>query len=174
MKPVALVNGLLSLALVSLLDLPRSLRADELARTDSQKLEHFERFIRPVLVEHCYECHSSGATSVEGELRLDSRDAALTGGTSGKALVPGDPGASLLVKALRYEEFEMPPTKRLPEEVVRHFEQWVADGAVDPRVDANPSSESHKSTKLDWSSDAARDFWSLKPPRPQALPGVRY
>jgi hypothetical protein len=79
-----------------------------------EELEFFETRIRPVLVEHCYECHSSGAAEIHGGLVLDYRDGLRTGGDSGPAVVPGEPAASLLLDALRHESFEMPPTGKLP------------------------------------------------------------
>jgi hypothetical protein len=51
----------------------------------------FEAKIRPVLVKHCYECHSVEAGKSKGDLLLDTRAALRTGGGSGPAIVPGDP-----------------------------------------------------------------------------------
>ena len=93
----------------------------------------FESHIRPVLVEHCYECHSAGSKSVKGGLLLDTRAGIRRGGDSGPTVVPGDVENSLVLSALRQEEFEMPPDGRLPVSVVEHFEQWIRDGATDPR-----------------------------------------
>ena len=62
--------------------------------------DHFEKHVRPLLVEKCQSCH--GAEKAKGGLRLDSRAALLRGGDSGPAAVPGTPGESLLVKALGY------------------------------------------------------------------------
>src|SRR3954451_10083542 len=61
-------------------------------------VEVFEKKIRPVLAQRCYRCHSARARSVKGGLLLDSRAGALKGGDSGPAVVPGQPGASLLLK----------------------------------------------------------------------------
>src|SRR5262245_35335229 len=72
--------------------------AEELAK---DQIEFFESKIRPVLVEHCYECHSAKAEKLKGKLLLDSRDEARKGGETGPAVVPGDPDASLVVQALR-------------------------------------------------------------------------
>src|SRR5436190_13872117 len=77
-------------------------------------LQFFESKIRPILVENCFGCH--GPKKQRGELRLDSRAAALEGGETGPAVVPGDPDKSLLVKAIRYDDkhLKMPPDKKLP------------------------------------------------------------
>src|SRR5687767_3382447 len=101
--------------------------------TPAEGAEFFEKRIRPVLVEHCYKCHSAGAEKLQGKLLLDSRETARKGGETGPAVVPGDPDASLLLKALRYEDFEMPPSGKLPAEVIADFEHWIKLGAADPR-----------------------------------------
>src|SRR5262245_14356849 len=90
-------------------------------------VEFFERKIRPVLVEHCYECHSAEAKKPKGRLRLDSRDGLLQGGVSGPALIPGKPADSLLLKAVRYhEDRKMPPRGKLPDDVIADLEKWIA------------------------------------------------
>ncbi len=137
---------------------------------DAAKLDFFETKIRPVLIEHCYECHSSQSSSVEGELRVDSRDALLAGGATGRSLVPGNAAGSLLVKALRYEDLKMPPDRRLSDEIATDFERWINEGAVDPRSDSRPS-PAVSNPSIDWTQ--ARDFWSLKAPVQPTLPTVQ-
>ena len=66
--------------------------------------EFFERKVRPVLVEHCYECHSAGAKKIKGGLMLDSRAGVIKGGDTGAAITPGDPEASLLIQAIRHAD----------------------------------------------------------------------
>ena len=74
-------------------------------------IEFFEKKIRPVLAEHCYECHATSARKVRGGLLLDSRDGWRKGGESGAVLEPGHPEKSLLIKALRHtdDSLKMPP-----------------------------------------------------------------
>src|SRR5262245_46924628 len=92
----------------------------------------FEQKIRPVLIEQCYKCHSHEAKKERGGLRLDTRQGLLEGGDTGPALVPGKPKETLLLKAIRHEgALKMPPMAKLPEQVVRDFEKWIADGAFD-------------------------------------------
>jgi mono/diheme cytochrome c family protein len=80
----AAISGLLLLAHLAC---PVAARAEDAAAGK----EFFEKRIRPVLVRHCYECHSAAAKAPKGKLRLDSREAARAGGESGPAVVPGKP-----------------------------------------------------------------------------------
>src|SRR2546421_9391796 len=105
-------------------------RAVEPAR---EQVEFFEKKIRPVLVEQCYKCHSARADKVRGGLLLDSRDGLLKGGESGPAVTPGKPHDSLLLKAIRYEDHEMPPKSKLPDAVIADFQTWIRLGASDSR-----------------------------------------
>jgi len=82
---------------VSFLALP-ALAQDRLNR-DQQRF--FESKIRPVLVEHCYACHSAKSDEVGGKLLLDTRDGIRAGGESGPAVVPGKPASSLLLLAMQ-------------------------------------------------------------------------
>lgn len=128
-------------------------------------LDFFEAKIRPMLVKHCYECHSAGAVGknkLKGGLLLDSRDGVLMGGESGPAAVPGKPDESLLISALKYDSFKMPPSGRLPDEIVAHFSKWIEMGAPDPRNETAVVA----SSEIDL--EAGRKHWSFQPlTRPQ-------
>ncbi len=131
------------------------------------ELDFFESKIRPVLIEHCYSCHSAEAEEVEGGLLLETRAGIRRGGESGPTVVPGKPAESLLLSAIRYESFEMPPDKKLPPHVVADFEKWIAHGAVDPR----DGDAVHRDVGIDL--EEGRKFWSFQPPRPELPPTVR-
>ncbi|HZN35177.1 MAG TPA: c-type cytochrome domain-containing protein, partial [Pirellulaceae bacterium] len=141
------------------------LSAAEPAKDD---IEFFEKKIRPVLVEHCYKCHSEKAEKLQGKLLLDSREAARKGGESGAAVVPGDPDGSLLVQALRFENFEMPPGGKLPAEVIADFERWISRGAADPRDGSGLPAAAP--ITIDFAK--GRQFWSFQPPQPHTAPPV--
>jgi hypothetical protein len=134
---------------------------------EGEGVEFFEKRIRPVLIEHCYKCHSAGAEKLQGKLLLDSREAARKGGETGAAIVPGDPEASLILKAIRYEDFEMPPSGKLPAEVIADFERWIKEGAADPR---EGSGVPQAAKLIDFA--AGRQFWSFQPPRSHQPPPV--
>jgi hypothetical protein len=138
-------------------------------RADDPGEAFFEKQIRPALVEHCYKCHSAAAKKLGGGLLLDSRDGVRRGGESGKAIEPGRPEDSLLIKAVRYSDdsIKMPPKGKLPASVVADLEAWVRDGATDPR-DAPARAEFAES----WAETMRRrgDWWSLKPVRAPLVP----
>ncbi len=130
------------------------------AELSREHLEFFEKKIRPVLVERCYECHST-AKKVKGGLALDTRDGLLKGGEAGLAVVPGDPEKSKLIEAVRYKnrDLQMPPKNALSPEQVRDLEQWVKLGAPDPRVETAAQPTGKRGLSL----EEGRQFWAFQP-----------
>lgn len=135
----------------------------------NEDLDFFESKIRPVLIKHCYECHSAEFGEAKGGLVLDSREAIRRGGDSGAAVVPKDPENSLLLEAVRYESFEMPPKSKLPSHVIADLEKWIQLGAPDPREEVSTPVVQRQQAEIDW--DTARQFWSFQPPRRGSLEG---
>jgi len=129
---------------------------------DTKGSQFFERRIRPVLVRECYECHSVTSKEPKGELRLDSRDAARKGGESGPAVVPGKVGESLLIDAIQHKSFEMPPKKKLPDNVIADFVKWIEMGAPDPR-DHPPNPKAAAAMAWQQTYEQRRQWWSLQP-----------
>jgi hypothetical protein len=162
MKPRHLLPLLICAAV-----LPRAQAADA-ALTDEQN-NFFERKIRPVLVEKCYECHSAQSKKVKGGLLLDTKEATLQGGDSGPAVIPGKSDESLLIEAIRYanKDMEMPPKGKLPDHVIADFETWVKMGAPDPRgggvADAGAAAAQWKKKDIDVAE--GRKFWAYQPPK---------
>ena len=127
----------------------------------------FESNIRPVLVKHCYECHSHQSGSSEGGLRLDTREAIRAGGDRGPAVVPGAPEKSILLTAVTHSDpdLKMPPQRRkLPESTINDLRKWVEMGAPDPRDTA--------SAELASVRKAGRDFWAYQTPTKPDVPRV--
>ena len=130
------------------------------AATAPEAEAFFENRVRPILVEHCYECHSE--KKVKGGLRVDSREALLKGGDTGPAIVPGDSAKSLLLRAVRHEvrDLTMPAKKpKLPEAAIADLSTWVKQGAVFPKgaVVAQPT----------------KPHWAFQPVRKPSVPTVK-
>lgn len=139
------------------------------AAADPAEIEFFEKRVRPVLAAHCYECH--GDDEQEASLSLTSVAAMLRGGDQGPALVPGDPEASLMVKAIRYEEsnFQMPPKAKLSNAQIASIVEWIKRGAVGP--DDSKTSQSDSKKKFDLSERAKH--WCFQPLAATEPPAVR-
>jgi hypothetical protein len=131
--------------------------------------EFFEKRVRPLLVEHCYRCHSSQAKKPKGGLLLDSRAHLLKGGDSGPAVVAGEPDRSLLIQAVRYrgDSLQMPPTGKLPGAEIATLEEWARRGA--PIPDQGGATASHQQINF----AEGRRFWSFQRPRRVPLPATK-
>ncbi len=137
-----------------------------------QEAEFFEKRIRPVLVTHCYECHSEKAEAnkkLKAALKVDSRDGLRVGGDSGPAVVPRDLKKSLLLSALRHEDWQMPPKGKLPESVIADFVKWIELGAPDPRVSERVVS---KPTASPAGTDSKLSHWAFQPLKLGGIPVI--
>lgn len=143
------------------------------ALADDTGTEFFEKRIRPILVEHCYECHSADARKLGGSLLLDSRDGLLKGGDSGSAVKTGDPDSSLLIKAVRYtsDEVKMPPKGKLAPAAIADLEAWVKRGAPDPRDKPTIRKPAARWPEI---LKARGDWWSLKPVQTPGIPESKH
>jgi mono/diheme cytochrome c family protein len=133
-RPESIANGRATAVVLAFALQAATMFAAEPANTAG--LELFERRVRPLLVENCHKCH--GPEKQESSLRLDRRDWVLQGGNTGPAVTPGKPDESLLIEAVRYESFEMPPHGKLPDDDISALERWVRLGAPWPK-EADPS-----------------------------------
>jgi len=141
--------------------------------SDSDGVEFFEKKIRPVLAERCYECHSHQAKKLKANLYLDSRQGMLQGGDSGVALVLGEPEKSRIVEAIRYAnpDLQMPPKQQLPETAIADLIEWIKRGAPWPEKDAPKTADSSEETlPLDKSR---REHWAWQPVRVRPPPIVK-
>ncbi|QDU07863.1 PSD1 and planctomycete cytochrome C domain-containing protein [Gimesia aquarii] len=148
---------------------PKS-QADSVPLFSAQQLEFFEKSIRPLLAEHCYQCHSGKAKRLEGGLRLDSRDLILKGGDSGPSVEFKKPHASLLLEAIRYESFEMPPDTRLKKEQIGLLTHWVEMGL--PWPNEEPPVESGNAEIFDLKKRRA-EHWVWQPIQDVSPPKVK-
>jgi mono/diheme cytochrome c family protein len=137
---------------------------------DEAGVQFFESRVRPLLAEHCYRCHSADAEEVKAGLRVDSREGLIAGGDGGPALVPGRPGQSRLIEAVRYAspELQMPPRRRLSDEQVADLVRWVELGAPWPgggRPSAAPAGRPDMERRR-------ATHWAWQPVRATAPPAV--
>ncbi len=131
---------------------------------DPQRIEFFEKKIRPLFVEKCYECHSAAKVPPEGGLRLDRPELVLQGGNRGPAIVPGYPDLSLLIEAVSYEDVDlrMPPKGKLSDGQIADLVRWIEmDAALPSEAASAEGAGSEKEPAMDL--EAGRRFWVFQP-----------
>ncbi|MDP1564263.1 MAG: DUF1549 domain-containing protein, partial [Pirellulaceae bacterium] len=136
--------------------------------TEQEAIEYFETQVKPILRDKCLRCHNS--TETNGSLNLTTRAGILEGGDSGPALVEGQAEDSLLLSAIRYDAFEMPPTGKLSDAQIRTIQVWLHQGlpwspdeeALDPGL--------HKVPVV---NEETKAWWAYQPPQAQTPPDVK-
>jgi len=129
----------------------------------AEQLRFFETSVRPVLAEHCLQCH--GPEKQWANLRLDARDALLKGGDTGPAIVAGKPDESRLMRAVRQvdDDLKMPPEgPKLTDRQIADLARWIEMGAPFPATTDTPQQRTR---------DA--NHWAFQPPQPVSIPTVQ-
>lgn len=136
-----------------------------IAQESAEGLQFFEQKIRPLLIEHCFECHST-TTEINGGLVLDSKEGIVRGGDHGAAIDLNNVDSSLLLAAVHYRDpdYEMPPKGKLSDRDISLFEQWVKMGLPYPAVDIKMVDK----PKID--IEAGRKHWAFQPLAHDAIP----
>jgi hypothetical protein len=157
---------MVSLALVA--GWPGAVPAQTTPPDDPALIEFFEKKVRPVLVNNCYNCHSA-STNAKGGLRLDDRNALLHGGSSGPAVVVGKPEKSLLIQAVSHsgDVSSMPPKKQLSSAEIADLSKWIKDGAAWPKTTIAVSKPNAKYDKL------RQEHWAWQPLQQTKAPPVK-
>ena len=135
----------------------------------AEQLAFFEAKVRPLLVKHCYECHSTRAEKLKGGLLLDSREGWTAGGDSGDVIEPGNVAGSLLIESVGYKnpDLQMPPKYQLAEAEIAVLTSWIEMGAPDPRIGTTVV----KAAGIDW--EKGKSHWAFQPVSKPTLPAVK-
>lgn len=138
-------------------------------------LAFFEKRIRPLLVTHCYDCHSADSRQIKGGLRLDSRQSLTAGGDSGQVVIPGKPDESLLFQAVRYDGSfsDMPPKGKLPDRAIQDIRRWIQMGAPMPgRQEENSETGPGHQPQQRVDIAAGRSHWAFQTAVSRPIPAV--
>ena len=114
--------------------------------------------VQPILLNNCYACHGPGS-SVKGNLFLGNRKDILSGGDSGAAAIPGNAEESLIIQALNFDGFEMPPKGKLPQDQIDTIAKWINDGLPIPPDQEQARPEQHASPYKTEVNEETKGFW---------------
>jgi hypothetical protein len=137
---------------------------------DQQQIDFFERSVRPLLVEHCFKCHSQKSKPLRGNFRVDDRQHLVAGGDRGLSVVPGEPEKSLLWKVVEYadEDLQMPPSGKLSDRDREVIREWIQRGLPMPA-----SGEGGLLARKE-RRETGLQHWSFSPLGNHPLPGNRH
>ena len=134
-------------------------------------VEFFETKVEPILKQHCWKCHGDNPEKLGGRLALISSKSILHGGDSGPAVDLENSNESLLLQAINYEAYEMPPSGKLPAESIAILTKWV-ELRIPWTVDtANRMIESteHAAPQV---NEQSKSFWSFQKVSRPKLPEI--
>lgn len=127
----------------------------------------FESKIRPLLAANCFGCH--GEKEQRGSIRLDARAHLVKPAKGQPLIVPGDPAASRLLRAVQQTgHVKMPPNGRLRDTEIAAIGEWIRMGAPWPDAKPLPASPADYVIRPE-----QRSFWSFQPVKRPALPAIR-
>ena len=122
----------------------------------------FERDIRPIFREFCFDCHGA-SSKLEGALDLRLVRFLAKGGEAGPAIVKGKPAESYLLERVR--SGDMPPGEaHVPAEQIAIIERWVAAGAPTARPEPETLGPGVPI------SQEEREFWAFQPLATPTIP----
>lgn len=131
-------------------------------------VKFYVEHVEPVFVAKCFKCHGNG--KAKGGLSFYTRDALLKGGESGTAVDLDAPKSSMILDALNYESFEMPPSGKLPPAQIDIIAKWIKMGAPMPnRTDVIKIKEEHGSPQV---TEQTRNHWAFRPIQNPELPAI--
>lgn len=145
--------------------------SDSQVVTDERE-QFYREQVKPILQEHCFQCHADDPVALRGSLALTSRDLILQGGDSGAAVDLDNPADSLLLKAINYEVYEMPPDGKLAPEKIDILTKWVEQGLPLPAADEIDLAPSQHAGVPQVNEETKR-WWSFQQVKRPEVPSVQ-
>jgi hypothetical protein len=149
---------------------PDSKKQPDAATFPADQIAFFEKEVQPLLKARCLKCHG-GEEKIRGGLKLNSRAGLLTGGDQGPAFDLKSPAESLLLKAINYDELEMPPSGKLPQAEIDILTKWIKQGA--PWMPGGPAEAEKSHATGIVIDDEARNYWAYRPVHAPEIPTVK-
>jgi len=138
--------------------------------SDAEKhAEFFDKQVQPILAQHCFKCHGAEA-KIKGGLKLTDRESVVNGGESGSVI----DDENVLLDAINFEGYEMPPSGKLSDEKIEVLTKWVKLGVPwsKENLDFGFEDEQHAEDGPPQVNEETKQFWSYQPVVRPPTPGV--
>jgi len=145
-----------------------TIQDEESHQGDEAGDDFYVNHVKPILTQHCLECHGANPADIRGGLVLTSRSAILSGGDSGEAVDFDDVAESILLQAVNYEFYEMPPAGKLPQAEIDILTKWVEMGLPIPTEEESEVESSHGMAPQ--VNEETKKFWSFQPVQRPEVP----
>jgi mono/diheme cytochrome c family protein len=139
---------------------------------DADSAQFYREQVLPILEASCFECHGP-ESELKGELFLGNREGLLEGGESGPAVDLDAPEDSILIAAINYESYEMPPNSKLPDEDIAILTAWVKAGAAIPEDAELERPEVSYANPATLVTAETKNYWAFRPVANPAAPDVK-
>lgn len=151
------------------------LSASSLSAADADSAESpafYKEKVLPILEAKCFECHGP-KSELKGGLFLGNREGFLEGGESGPSVDPDALEDSLLLDAINYGSYEMPPENKLPDEEIEILTAWVKAGAPIPKDAEFERPEGHHPNPATLVTPETKNYWAFRPVANPPVPQVK-
>ena len=138
----------------------------------AEQVKFYIEKVQPILLNNCFACHGPGS-SVKGNLFMGNRADILKGGDTGPSAIVGNSKESLLIQALNYDGYEMPPKGKLPQDQIDVIAKWIDDGLLIPNDQEAARPENHASPYKTEVNEETKNFWQHQKVASPGIPKVK-
>jgi mono/diheme cytochrome c family protein len=139
---------------------------------DADSATFYNEKVLPILEASCFECHGP-ESEVKGDLFLGNREGILEGGESGPAIDTDAFEDSLILDAINYGSYEMPPDSQLPDDEIAILTAWVKAGAVIPEDSEFERPEIKHTNPATLVSEETKNYWAFRAVADSPVPQVK-
>jgi len=162
----------LSLSMLPLLAAAMASFSAVTSAADADSATFYNEKVLPILEASCFECHGP-ESEVKGDLFLGNREGLLEGGESGPAVDTDAFEDSLILDAINYGSYEMPPDSQLPDDEIAILTAWVKAGAVIPEDSEFERPEIKHANPATLVSEETKNYWAFRPVANPPVPQLK-
>ncbi|MEL7497996.1 MAG: PSD1 and planctomycete cytochrome C domain-containing protein [Planctomycetota bacterium] len=131
--------------------------------TEQEAIAFYNTKVKPILKANCFECHADDPEDLQGSFAITSHASIMRGGDSGPAVNPKQLRESILIRAINYDQYEMPPSGQLSKEEIGIMTRWVKLGMpFDPADEKDLTADLESHSTVPQVNAETKKFWSFQ------------